>query len=1506
MTHEPRGRAHHGARSLAAIAAAALIGAGLTTPVFAADDAAQDLQQEPAGGQESAAATEQAQETTSTQGATASEEPPAPAPDEDVADQPLPLADGDVVISEIHYDNAGVDTGEAVEVQAPVGTDLTGWSLVLYNGSNGGVYGTDPLPSPVPDAGVVVVEYPTNGIQNGSPDGIALIDADGAVVELLSYEGELTATDGPAAGLTSTDIGVAEDGSDPAGQSLQRIDGTWTGPAESSFGELNSSDDDGGGDDGEAIELTIADIQGEGAQTPVDPAQPVTTRGVVTGVYATGGFNGYYIQTAGTGGEQTYTASQAVFVYSPATVDDVAVGDHVEVTGYVEEHNDLTEISVAAGDLTVLDETAAPVLPVVDFELPATDAEREVYEGMLVAPSGDYVVSDTYALGGWGDSAFGSIGLGLDGPLVSPTDVAAPGSPEYDEVLADNAARAVTLDDGQSARTSSDAQVPYLTGAPDLRTGVGVRFHEPVIVDYRFQWNFQPTAPVTGNADELVTFEGGNTREANAAPQDVGGDLELATFNVLNYFTTLGEDLPGCTAYTDRDGNPISVSGGCAARGAWNTENLQRQQDKIVAAINALDADVVSLEEIENSAKFGKDRDAALATLVEALNEAAGTERWAYAPSPADLPDLADQDVIRTAFIYNPATVSLAGDSVVLTGSAPFDNAREPLAQVFTATGSDYELLAVVNHFKSKGGDCGDLPEGCFDDDREAQAAALTDFAQGVADDVGVADIFLLGDFNAYTEEDPVHVIESAGYSGLNDGETTYVYDGAVGSLDHVFANATAADRVTGVDVWNINSVESVLHEYSRYNYFDSDLLAPGTVFRASDHDPILVGIDVPEVEPATVDLDLLSINDFHGRIEAGGESAGGPVLSCAVESFRQENPNTLFVSAGDNIGASTFTSFIADDQPTLDVLNQIGLDASAFGNHEFDKGQADVNDRVLDAADFPYLAANIVDASGAPVYDPYTVVETGGVSVGFIGAITEEMPSLVSPAGIEGLEFTDIGEAVNSYAAQLSDGDEANGEADVVVVLVHDGAPTPDLASADGTPFGDLVSGAEENIDAIISGHTHQAYVHDVDGLWVTQTGEYGEDLGHLALTVDAATGDVLEATAQNVDLVPEPGDDEEGIPRQTYCDGDPVVQEIVDEAVAVADELGSVPLGEVTADFNRARQSDGSENRGGESTIGNFVADVQLWAAQRTNPDAQLAVMNPGGVRADITYAASGDEGDGVLTYKEAAVVQPFADTLVTTVLTGDQLAQVLEEQWQPEGASRPFLRLGVSAGFQYTYDPQAPAGERILQMTLNGEPVAAGGQYTVVMNSFLAAGGDNFATLAEGTNTTDTGQSDLTAIVDYMAEVGTASPDYAQRAVGVTWVSDPAAEYAPGDELALDLSSLAFSAGEPVPEEVQLSLGGEDVGTAAVDATIVDTTDLVGQAQVRIEVPDGLSAGETELVVSDSNGTSVAVPVTLAEGGDEPTEPGGDLWELVLELIGKIWDFLLKSLFPWFPWP
>src|SRR5690606_17619157 len=183
---------------------------------------------------------------------------------------------------------------------------------------------------------------------------------------------------------------------------------------------------------------------------------------------------------------------------------------------------------------------------------------------------------------------------------------------------------------------------------------------------------------------------------------DVCAGLTVASFNVLNYFTTLGTDLPGCTAYTDRDGNPITVSGGCDARGARDEENLQRQQDKIVAAINGLGADVVGLEEIENSAKFGKHRDTALAALVDALNADAGAGNWPSAPSPATLPDLAEQDVILNASIHRCGSVSPAGESVVLVGDSVFDSARVPLAQVFPSVAHpDYSFLAVTKPFKS-------------------------------------------------------------------------------------------------------------------------------------------------------------------------------------------------------------------------------------------------------------------------------------------------------------------------------------------------------------------------------------------------------------------------------------------------------------------------------------------------------------------------------------------------------------------------------------------------------------------------------------------------------------------------------------------------------------------------------------------------------------------------------------------------------------------------------------
>ncbi|WP_106535346.1 5'-nucleotidase C-terminal domain-containing protein [Haloactinopolyspora alba] len=659
--------------------------------------------------------------------------------------------------------------------------------------------------------------------------------------------------------------------------------------------------------------------------------------------------------------------------------------------------------------------------------------------------------------------------------------------------------------------------------------------------------------------------------------------------------------------------------------------------------------------------------------------------------------------------------------------------------------------------------------------------------------------------------------------------------------------------------------------------------------------------------------IDVLGINDFHGRIEADGQAAGAAVLAGAVNQMRADNPNTLFAAAGDLIGASTFVSFVDQDHPTLEALTAAGLDVSAVGNHEFDQGYCDLVDRVIPFIEemsaeygrepWQYLAANVKVKDGqthgcensepAELAESWTT-EVGGATVGFVGAVTEHLPELVSPDGIAQVDVLDVVEETNRVADQLTQEEGA----DIVVLLVHEGAATTDQSSATDpdTDFGAIVNGVNENVDAIVSGHTHLAYDHEIAvpewddrdfGRPVVSAGQYGYNLNKIRFSYDPAADEITGVDSEIVPLTVE--DDEGNWQPNPEFQPDPTVAGIVEDAVKKAEELGAEPLGEITADFNRAQQSDGSENRGGESTLGNFVADVQLSAAQVTDPETQIAFMNPGGLRTDMTYAGTGaDDPDGTVTYREAAEVQPFANTLVTMTLTGEQVVDVLEEQWQPEGASRPFLKLGVNAELDYTYDPQGAEGEHITSVTLGGESLDPDAEYRVVANSFLASGGDNFSTLAEGTDVADTGQIDLQAMVDYLAENSPVTPDYAQRAVGVQWVSDPDAVYTPGDEVALDLSSLLFSTTEPMDETLTVALGDAELGEFEIDDTIVDTTDQVGSAEVRVTVPDDLSgaglqqagATDTELTVSlPETGTEVTLPITV-DAGDEPgTETGGD---------------------------
>ncbi|MGW8568204.1 5'-nucleotidase C-terminal domain-containing protein [Isoptericola sp. NPDC055881] len=631
------------------------------------------------------------------------------------------------------------------------------------------------------------------------------------------------------------------------------------------------------------------------------------------------------------------------------------------------------------------------------------------------------------------------------------------------------------------------------------------------------------------------------------------------------------------------------------------------------------------------------------------------------------------------------------------------------------------------------------------------------------------------------------------------------------------------------------------------------------------------------------VDVQILATNDFHGRIQANGTEAGAAVLAGAVQQLRTENPNTVFAAAGDLIGASTFESFIQHDKPTIDALNAAGLDVSAVGNHELDQGYDDLLNRVMapyDAetnpyggAQWQYVAANLkVRATGDDAVPATWIKDFGDVQVGFVGAVTEELPALVSPAGIADLDVQSIVETTNEEADAL----KAEG-ADVVVLLVHEGAQSTDCASmptADNA-FADIVNDVSPEVDAIVSGHTHLAYdckfpVDEWAGRAVTErpvvsAGQYGYNLNQLVYSVDAATGDVAGVRTAV-------------LPLAGNYPADPAVTTIVSDAVKQGDVLGAEPLGQIGGAFNRAKLSSGAENRGGESTLGNLVAEVQRWATEAPESGAaQIAFMNPGGLRADMVGTGTG-AFPRTLTYKQAALVQPFANTLVNMSLTGAQIKTVLEQQWQRDKdgnvPTRPFLRLGVSDGFRYTFDANRPEGDRITGMWLDGVALDPAASYSVTANSFLAAGGDNFRAFAGGANARDTGKADLSAFVDYMASHTADGPlavDPSQRAVGVSFPADAPAAYAPGDTVAFDVSSWSMSApGDVTDPELTVSLGDTVLGTAPVTTTAGTTPDdAIGTASVSVQLPaDAPAGGATLTLTGAATGTEVTVPIEVTE--------------------------------------
>ncbi len=906
-----------------------------------------------------------------------------------------------LVISEVF--GAGGNIGatynaDIVELYTPTTAAITVDGLgVQYRSAGGSSGGVAALTGRVPAGHHFLVQMSTASATNGAalptPDvvsgsNIAMSGSNGQVLLLpgttaSTASGDLAGNPGviDAVGFGTTPTSYEGAATGVALTSTTSAQRTATGADSDNnaddFSEaLPTPENAGGSAPPEEFTGSIAEIQGTDTGTTPHAGDIVTTTGVVTAAYPTGGFNGFYLQTPGTGGttDATPGASDAIFVYGSAATATVAVGDHVRVVGLAKEFGGETEIETHSADNVTPLTGTVPVPQALVTDYPTGDAAREAHEGELLDLSAQhFTVSSNYAT-----NQYAEIGLATgDRPLVAPTETTdAQDTAGIAAATAANAARAVTLDDGASINflpfgggDNMDIPLPWLSPGNPVRVSSRATFHEPVVLDYRNNtWKLQPTHQVTDEGADVATFS--DTRAENAAPQDVGGDLRLATFNVLNYFPTTGADFVAsgagtCSYYYDRTGTDPVTDNRCdpeGPRGAAEDEDLQRQQAKIVTAINTLDADVVSLEEIENSVKFGEDRDAAVSTLVAALNADAGTTRWAFAPSPAaaDLPAPADQDVIRTAFIYDPSTVDLVGASDVLTGSAPFADAREPLAQAFKPHGADDATAfgVIVNHFKSKGSGADDgTGQGNANPDRVAQAEALSTFADGFEAERGISRLFLSGDFNAYTTEDPIQALEAHGYTNLvsdQADEYSYNFGGMDGSLDHVFANDAARADVTGVDIWNINADESVAFEYSRDNYNATDFYRADQ-FRASDHDPEVVGIDVPGFP---VEAAASTVTARAGKVTYG---SGGDV-TVTVTSANDPSGSVSVLEGERLLGSAT----LGDGTATV----SLGKHALRPGRHQLSgtySGDEDV------AAGSTELAVDVANARATPTPAPGT-----------------------------------------------------------------------------------------------------------------------------------------------------------------------------------------------------------------------------------------------------------------------------------------------------------------------------------------------------------------------------------------------------------------------------------------------------------------------------------------------------------------------------------------------------
>ena len=783
-------------------------------------------------------------------------------------DSEAPPATGTLLISE-YVEGSGYN--KAIELANDSGAtlSLTGYSLSLYANGNSsatsrvdlGQYGelaageTLVLANSQADDDLLARSDATSGVINfNGNDALQLTDADGTVVDVVGTVGDTESFAQDVTLRRQDSVTSGSDSFDPeqwetlSQDSIEGL-GVRSGDSANDDGAENDGENDGDtgdqdeGDDMEAppVEL-ISTIQGSGMQSAL-AGQRVSVEAIVT-MDARDGLSGFFVQEEEADQDGDDATSEGLFVYlqdgQNAQFDDISVGDRVRLSGTVEEYEGKTELT----DLTALEVTGTDqALPdAAELTLPMADKSTlAAFESMRVSIEGEdstpLTVTDTYELG-----RYGSVTLSSGGRLAQFTEQNAPDQAGHQQWLDQIESRSIVLDDASSAQNPGEI-IFGRNGAPlsadnTLRGGDTLDQLNGVL-DFSYQqWRVQST--------DGQDFQATNERTEAPDAQALGdASLKVASFNVLNYFNTL-----------DADGNEITTPGGIehTPRGANSEVELGRQQDKLVSAISASDADVVGLMEVAND---GYGEDSAIATLVSALNayeddNGSNGGDWAWTTPRDDNGDIVapGTDAIAVGMIYRADSVTPEGEAAINTSGAFAYGNRAPMLQTFQDDDSQETFSVAVNHFKSKGSvidgeeAIGD-GQGNNNPTRVEAAEQLAAWIETDPTDSGDSDVLIVGDLNSYAMEDPITALRDEGYTLLDD-DYSYSFDGQWGSLDHALASASMNDQVTGTTTWHINADEPTVLDYNTEYKSDAqiDTLYSDDIWRASDHDPIIIGID--------------------------------------------------------------------------------------------------------------------------------------------------------------------------------------------------------------------------------------------------------------------------------------------------------------------------------------------------------------------------------------------------------------------------------------------------------------------------------------------------------------------------------------------------------------------------------------------------------------------------------------------------------------------------------------